>query len=84
MTDTQLYVVEVDDQCDYRLAGHVGASYTSPPQSETQALALVRILLGNFRQPLQVTDAAWRTPIAGGQRSIRLHPAVADGQLLIT
>jgi hypothetical protein len=79
----QLYIVEVDDQCDPRLVGHGGSSYASPPQPEIQALALVRMLLGSSPRPLDLADAPFRTPIAGGQRLIRLHRAGEDGQLQI-
>jgi hypothetical protein len=78
-----LYIVEVDDQCDPRLVGHSGSSYASPPQPEVQALALVRMLLGSSTRALAVAEAPFRTPIAGGQRVIRLHRAAADGQLQI-
>lgn len=84
MADTDLYIVEVDDQCDHRLVGHTGCAYTSPPQPVVQALALVRALLGCTQRPLAVTDAPWKAPIAGGQRVIHLHPARADGQLTIS
>lgn len=42
---SQLYIVEVDDQCNPHLAGHAGCSYTSPPTRSPGALALVRTLL---------------------------------------
>jgi len=83
MTDHQLYIVEVDDQCDYRLAGHSGCSYTSPPQPAGQALALVRALLGRAQLAPEPEGAPWKAPIAGGQRVVRLHRARADGQLTI-
>jgi hypothetical protein len=78
-----LYIVEVDDQCDPRLVGHSGSSYASPPQPEVQALALVRMLLGSSVRPLELAEAPFRAPIAGGRRVIRLHRAAADGQLQI-
>ena len=78
-----LYIVEVDEHRDERLAGHSGCAYTSPPQPPIQALALVRVLLGCPPDPLELADGPWRTPVAGGQRIIRLHPAHADGQLTI-
>jgi hypothetical protein len=78
-----LFVVEVDDRCEPRLSGHGGCSYASPPQPAVQALALVRLLLGCPQGELQVTQAPWRCAIAGGSRTIRLHPAGADGQLLM-
>ncbi len=83
MTDTPLYVVEVDDQCATELAGHTGCSYASPPQPEVQALSLVRVLLGCPQRPLYVNEAPWTSAIAGGRRIIRLHPARADGQLAL-
>ncbi len=82
MTATaQLYVVEVQDRCLAALAGHAGCFYASPPQSEPQALTLVRVLLGCPQRPLSIADAPWRAAIPGGQRHIRIHPALPDGQL---
>ena len=78
-----LYIVEVDDQCNPQLTGHTGCSYTSPPQPEGQALALVRALLNSTQGPLALTAAPWSSPIAGGRRVVRLHAAQADGQLTI-
>lgn len=83
MAQDSLFIVEVDDQCDHRLVGHTGCSYTSPPQPVMQALALVRALLGCTQRPLDVDDAPWKAPIAGGQRIVHLHRAEADGQLTI-
>ena len=83
MTDRQLYIVEVDDQCNSRLVGHSGCSYTSPPQPGGQALALVRALLSCAPLALELDDAPWTAAIAGGRRVIRLHRARADGQLTI-
>ena len=68
MTDRQLYIVEVDDQCDSRLVGHSGCSYTSPPQPGGQALALVRALLSCAQLALELDDAPWTAAIAGGRR----------------
>jgi hypothetical protein len=39
--------------------------------------------LGSSTRSLDVGQAPFRTPIAGGQRVIRLHRAGADGQLQI-
>lgn len=83
MPDSQLYIVEVEDQRDARLAGHSGCSYISPPQPPGQALALVRALLGGTPEPLEIADSPWKAPIAGGRRVIRVHRAQADGQLTI-
>ena len=77
----QLYIVEVDDHCQPQLVGHSGCSYASPPQPAVQALALVRALLGCPQYELRVADGPWRCAIAGGNRTIRLHTAHADGQL---
>lgn len=77
----ELYIVDVQDQCDHRLAGHSGCAYASPPQPAEQALALVRILLGSPRRTLAVTDAPWTTAIVGGQRVIQVHLAEANGRL---
>ncbi|MGO9959179.1 MAG: hypothetical protein ACLP50_24960 [Solirubrobacteraceae bacterium] len=79
--DSHLYIVEVDDQCAERLAGHTGCSYASPPQPQPQALALVRALLSCPQYHLEISQAPWRIAIAGGQRTIRLHPASPTGQL---
>ena len=79
----QLYIVELDDQRDERLAGHTGCSYTSPPQPEPQALALIRALLGCPPQSLDLTTQHWHVPVAGGQRVIHVHAANHDGQLTI-
>ena len=82
MTATaQLYVVEVQDRCLAQLAGHAGCSYASPPQSEQQALTLVRVLLGCPQRPLTLADAPWQAAIPGGRRHIHIHPALPDGQL---
>jgi hypothetical protein len=78
MTDPQLYVVEVDDQCDHRLAGHTGCSYTSPPQFELQALSLVGALLGDDAQSLSLADAPWSAAI--GRWPASHSPAPRSGQ----
>ena len=83
MVNRDLYIVELDDQCDESLVGHSGCSYTSPPQFAGQALALVRALLGSTQRPLEIDEGTWKAPIAGGQRVIRIHRANADGQLTI-
>ncbi len=65
------YLVQVTDSVDERLAGHAGCSYTSPPHSHDQALALVRVLLGCPRG-MADTDGPWQIAIAGGQRTLTL------------
>ena len=61
---SQLYIVEVDDHCNPTLSGHSGCSYTSPPQPEVQALALVRALLNCTQGPL----TRRRRPLVGADR----------------
>ena len=79
-----MWVVEVADDRDPRLSGgRAHTTYTSPPQPLTQALALVAVLLGGRAEPLAVADSPWRLAIAGGRREVQLHPAHADGQLII-
>lgn len=79
----KLYIVEVEDDCAQALTGHPGASYSSPPQPERQALALVRVLLGSSQRTLQVDAGPWRCAIAGGRRTVRVHPATGGGQLAL-
>lgn len=83
MTDNALYVLEVEDDCAAALVGHGGCSYASPPQPATQVLALVRILLGCPERELRLDQAPWSCPIAGGRRTIHLHPATPGGQLAL-
>jgi hypothetical protein len=81
MTDAELFIVEVEDHCEPRLVGHAGCSYSSPPQPPATALALVRALLGCPATPPVMSGSPWRCAIAGGHRTIRLHPASPAGQL---
>jgi hypothetical protein len=53
----ELYIVELDEHRDERLAGRAGCGYTSPPQPVTQALALARALLGGSADCPRLTDA---------------------------
>jgi hypothetical protein len=63
-------VIVTERRCDL-LVGTDGTTYTSPPQSEQQARALISLL----------ADAAidgpgpWRHAVAGGQRTIELRAA---------
>jgi len=62
------FVVTVHEQRARELSGRDGQSYTSPPQTEQQARQLAELLAA-------VTGPGpWRHPIAGGQRTIELHP----------
>jgi hypothetical protein len=78
-----LYIVEVDDRCTQQLVGHTGCSYASPPQPATQALALVRVLLGCAANALEADQSPWRRAIAGGTRTVSLHVATPTGQLTL-
>jgi hypothetical protein len=66
-----LVIVRVRDQVNPQLAGHDGATYTSPPQPRAQALGLVGLLLG---RPTRLVDDrdTWTTSVAGGRRTITL------------
>ena len=59
------------------LAGHDGVEYRSPPLPREDALALVRVLLGDDRTAAETRS--WRCPIAGGQRTVTLEPAPGIG-----
>jgi hypothetical protein len=71
------FVVHVVDAISAALAGHDGVEYRSPPLPREEALALVRVLLGDDR-PAAETHS-WRCPIAGGQRTVKLEPAQGIG-----
>ena len=45
-----------------RLVWHTGCSYTSPPQPERQALALIRALLNCTQATLAASDSTWAAP----------------------
>jgi hypothetical protein len=78
-----LYIVDIQDHCAAELVGHSGCSYTSPPQPSRQALQLVRVLLGCPQRALELDQSPWTCAIAGGKRTIQLHPATPDGQLAL-
>lgn len=70
-------VVHVDETINPALAEHEGVVYESPPLPRTEALILVRLLIGRECQPID--QDCWRCPIAGGQRWVRLEaPERAD------
>ena len=69
----ELVVVHVTDAISTALAGHEGVEYSSPPLTQEDAFALVRVLLGDD-SPTAGTRS-WRCPIAGGQRTVELAPA---------
>jgi hypothetical protein len=66
-------VVHVTDAISTALAGHEGVEYSSPPLPREDALALVRVLVGDDSPA--VGHRSWRCPIAGGQRTVTLAPA---------
>lgn len=69
----ELVVVQVTDAISPALAGHEGVEYSSPPLPPEEALALVRVLVGD--DPPTAGRRSWRCPIAGGQRTVTLAPA---------
>ena len=71
----ELVVVHVSDAISPTLAGHDGVEYQSPPLARTEALDLVRVLVGEDPALLNATEPRWRCPIAGGQRTVTLTTA---------
>ena len=69
----ELVVVQVTDAISTALAGHDGVEYSSPPLPQAEALALVRVLVGDDSPT--VGHRSWRCPIAGGQRTVTLAAA---------
>jgi hypothetical protein len=68
-----MFVVEVHEQRAEALTGTPPLAYTSPPQTEQDARALAALLAdGQVDGP-----GPWRHPIAGGPRTIELHPVRA-------
>ena len=73
--DGPTVVVHVEETISPALAGHEGVVYESPPLPRTEALALVRVLIGGDCQ--NRGRDSWRCPVAGGQRTVRLQPAAS-------
>jgi hypothetical protein len=69
----ELVVVHVTDAISTALAGHEGVAYSSPPLTQEDAFALVRVLVGD--ESPTAGRRSWRCPIAGGQRTVKLAPA---------
>ena len=69
----ELAVVHVTDAISTALAGHEGVEYRSPPLPQEEAIALVRVLVGDDSPT--TGRRCWRCPIAGGQRTVTLAPA---------
>lgn len=68
------YRVIVTDHVLPALAGNTGISYTSVSHPRDEALALVCVLLG--LQQLPDEHGPWRHARPGGQRTVRLEPAL--------
>ena len=81
MTNTnnmeRLVVVQVVDETNQTLTGRNGVQYTSPPQPREHALALVELLLGH---PPTADTEHWRSPLAGGGRTITLEEGVSGAR----
>jgi hypothetical protein len=69
-----LWVVDVREQVLPELAGRDSLRYRSPPQPRADAEALIALLLGHDVHDA-IATSSWRTPIAGGQRTITLRSA---------
>ena len=69
----ELVVVHVTDAISTALAGHEGVEYSSPPLPHEDAIALVRVLVGDDSPT--AGRRSWRCPIAGGQRTVTLAAA---------
>jgi hypothetical protein len=76
MTAQSLYIVSVHDAINDELAGHRGCAYRSPPQTHSEAVALVELLLGSHVGAAREGSATWTRSVAGGRRTITLTPAV--------
>jgi hypothetical protein len=77
VADEPMFVVHVGDTISAALAGHEGVEYRSPSLPRVEALALVRVLLGDDRPAAETRS--WRCPIAGRQRTVKLEPAQSVG-----
>ena len=65
------YVLTATDERAEALTGRGNETYTSPPQTEQQARQLAALLAGATVDG----PGPWRHAIAGGQRTIELHPS---------
>ena len=66
----RLVVVRVEDTIEPTLTEQTGGRYQSPPQTQEQAMALVRLVLG--RVPDADGSLRWTAAIAGGRRVVTL------------
>lgn len=74
------FVVQVEDTITAALAGHDGCTYHSPPQPRSEAMSLIRILLGRSEEPPVDERGPWTCPIAGGRRTVTLEPVPSPGR----
>jgi hypothetical protein len=74
----QMYVVGVTDVLVPGLVGHAGGHYESPPQPESDARLLVRVLLALTHTP--VGAGPWLRPLAGGRRHVALIRVAGTGR----
>jgi hypothetical protein len=71
LDEREMYVVCVTDVLLPALVGHAGCHYESPPNPESEARLLVRVLLSSTRTP---ADAGpWLRPLAGRRRQVSLR-----------
>jgi hypothetical protein len=66
----RLVVVRVEDTIEPALTEQAGARYQSPPQTQEQAMTLVRLVLGHV--PDADGSPRWTAAIAGGRRVVTL------------
>jgi hypothetical protein len=71
-----LVVVHATDTVNPTFAGCGDAPYGSPPQPRDEAINLVGLLLGRHGD-LDGEETRWTGPVAGGQRSVTLRPALS-------
>jgi hypothetical protein len=69
--EAELYIVYATDVLAAALAGTDGCQYESPPQTESEARTLIRILLSATDLP--EGGGPWLRPLAGGCRRVSLH-----------
>jgi hypothetical protein len=71
VAEPQLYIVCATDVLAAALAGRCGCHYESPPQTESEARTLIRMLLSATDLPEGA--GPWLRPLAGGCRRVSLR-----------